>query len=464
MREDRILKRTRKGGQREKGTAMASSSPPSSPMYSAAAAAAASSAYPPPAVGAGTSLVHVGSEPDPTTGAVTVPISLATTFAQASPGKPTGAAHLNNGGRAGFEYGRTNNPTRAAYERALAAAEGGAHGLAFASGMAATVTATHLLKSGDHVVCVDDVYGGTQRYFRRIAAPVYGLTFDFVDVAQPGARERAVAANARTRMVWLESPTNPTLKVCDIAEAARVCRAAGALLVVDNTFLSPFLQRPLALGADIVMHSCTKYVGGHSDVVGGALVTSSDELCERLRFLQNSLGGVPGPQDCYLALRGLKTLHLRMERHCANALAVARLLEAHAAVERVLYPALPSHPQHALAMRQAPRGAGGMITFYVRGGLPAARAFLEALRLFTCAESLGAVESLAESPAVMTHASVPAEVRAQLGISDALIRLSVGVEDLADLEADLVQALEAAAAAGGGGGGGGGVGAAGAKA
>ena len=270
----------------------------------AAAAAMASSAPPTSAAfgsgsfGAGTNLVHVGSEPDALTGAVTVPISLATTFAQRSPGEKLGAGHINNGGRAGFEYGRTNNPTRAAYERALASAEGGAHGLAFASGMAATVTATHLLRSGDHVVCVDDVYGGTQRYFRRIAAPVYGLTFDFVDVAAPGALERAVAANARTRMIWLESPTNPTLKVCDIAEAARVARAAGALLVVDNTFLSPVLQRPLALGADIVMHSCTKYVGGHSDVVGGALVTSSDELCERLRFLQNSLGGVPGPQDC----------------------------------------------------------------------------------------------------------------------------------------------------------------------
>jgi cystathionine gamma-lyase len=406
-----------------------------------------SSSGPSPRFGAGTNLVHVGSEPDPLTGAVTVPISLATTFAQASPGKPSGADHLNNGGRPGFEYGRTNNPTRAAYERALASAEGGAVGLAFASGMAATVTATHLLRSGDHVVCVDDVYGGTQRYFRRVAAPVYGLTFDFVDVTRPGELARAVMANARTRLVWLESPTNPTLKVCDIAEAAAVCRAAGALLVVDNTFMSPALQNPLALGADIVMHSCTKYVGGHSDVVGGALVVNSAELGEKLRFLQNSLGGVPGPQDCYLALRGLKTLHLRMERHCTNALAVARLLEAHAGVERVLYAALPSHPQHALAMRQSPAGAGGMVTFYIRGGVVGARAFLEALRVFTCAESLGAVESLAESPAVMTHASVPPEVRAQLGISDSLVRLSVGVEDIADLEADLLQALDKAAAA-----------------
>jgi cystathionine gamma-lyase len=246
--------------------------------------------------------------------------------------------------------------------------------------------------------------------------------------------------------VWLESPTNPTLKVSDVAAAAAAAHAAGAILVVDNTFLSPFLQRPLALGADVVMHSCTKYIGGHSDVVGGALVTGSDELNERLRFLQNSLGGVPGPQDCYLALRGLKTLHLRMQRHCENALAVARFLEAHAAVERVLYPGLPSHPQFEVAQRQT-SGGGGMITFYVRGGMAAARAFLESVRLFTCAESLGAVESLAESPAVMTHASVPAEVRAQLGISDSLVRLSVGVEDLEDLVADLAQALDKAAEA-----------------
>ena len=396
--------------------------------------------------GAGTNLVHVGSEPDSVTGAVCVPISLATTFAQASPGAPAGAQHINNGGRPGFEYGRTNNPTRAAFERALASAEGGKHGLAFASGMAATVTVTHLLKSGDHVVCIDDVYGGTQRYFRRIAAPCYGVTFDFVDFTTPGALERAIAANPRTRMVWLESPTNPTLKVSDVAAAAAAAHAAGAILVVDNTFLSPFLQRPLALGADVVMHSCTKYIGGHSDVVGGALVTGSDELNERLRFLQNSLGGVPGPQDCYLALRGLKTLHLRMQRHCENALAVARFLEAHAAVERVLYPGLPSHPQFEVAQRQT-SGGGGMITFYVRGGMAAARAFLESVRLFTCAESLGAVESLAESPAVMTHASVPAEVRAQLGISDSLVRLSVGVEDLEDLVADLAQALDKAAEA-----------------
>lgn len=386
--------------------------------------------------------MHVGSEADPVTGAVTVPISLATTFAQSSPGLATGASSLNSHGK-GFEYGRTNNPTRAAYERALAAAEGGKHGLAFASGMAATVTCMHMLSSGDHVVCIDDVYGGTQRYFRRIVVPTYGITFSFVDFTIPGALEAAVKANPKTKLVWLETPTNPTLKVSDIAVAAGIAHAAGALLVVDNTFMSPYLQRPLALGADIVMNSCTKYIGGHSDVVGGALITNSDEINTKLRFLQNSLGGVPGPQDCYLALRGLKTLHIRMQRHCENALACATFLESHPAVEKVLYPGLPSHPQYEVAKKQT-TGAGGMITFYVKGGINAARKFLESIKLFTCAESLGAVESLAESPAVMTHASVPPEVRAQLGISDSLVRLSVGIENVEDLLADLESALKAA--------------------
>ena len=389
--------------------------------------------------------MHVGSEADPVTGAVTVPISLATTFAQSSPGLATGASSLNSHGK-GFEYGRTNNPTRAAYERALAAAEGGEHGLAFASGMAATVTCTHMLSSGDHVVCIDDVYGGTQRYFRRIVVPTYGITFSFVDFTIPGALEAAVKANPKTKLVWLETPTNPTLKVSDIAVAAGIAHAAGALLVVDNTFMSPYLQRPLALGADIVMNSCTKYIGGHSDVVGGALITNSDEINTKLRFLQNSLGGVPGPQDCYLALRGLKTLHIRMQRHCENALACATFLESHPAVEKVLYPGLPSHPQYEVAKKQT-TGAGGMITFYVKGGINAARKFLESIKLFTCAESLGAVESLAESPAVMTHASVPPEVRAQLGISDSLVRLSVGIENVEDLLADLESALKAASSA-----------------
>lgn len=392
-----------------------------------------------PAWGFATRAIHVGSAPDPVTGAVVVPLSLATTFAQPSPGEAPGRDSELSYGR-GFEYSRTNNPTRAAFEKALGAAEGAAHCLAFASGLAATVTVMHLVKSGDHVVCIDDVYGGTQRYFRRILGPTAGVDFTFADLSVPGELERAIRPGA-TKLVWLETPTNPTLKVSDIAACAVTAHSAGALLICDNTFASPFFQRPLALGADISLTSTTKYIGGHSDVVGGALATNNAELATRLRFLQNSLGGVPSPFDCFLALRGLKTLHLRMERHAANALAVAAELEAHAAVERVLYPGLSSHPQHALAARQT-SGAGGMVTFYVKGGLPAARAFLESVRIFTCAESLGAVESLAESPAIMTHASVPPDVRATLGISDALIRLSVGVEDLADILADLRQALD----------------------
>jgi cystathionine gamma-lyase len=396
--------------------------------------------------GFATRAIHVGSGPDAVSGAVVAPISLATTFAQRSPGEPSGVDCALSYGR-GFEYSRTNNPTRASFELAMAAADGAAHCLAFASGLAATVTVLHTVKAGDHVVCIDDVYGGTQRYFRRILGPTAGVEFTFADLASPGELARALRPGA-TKLVWLETPTNPTLKVSDIAVCAAAAHAAGAILVCDNTFASPFFQRPLALGADVVLTSTTKYVGGHSDVVGGTLSTNDAELAARLRFLQNSLGGVPSPFDCFLALRGLKTLHLRMERHAANAAAVAAALEAHPAVERVLYPGLASHPQHALAARQT-TGHGGMVTFYVRGGLPAARAFLEAVRVFTCAESLGAVESLAESPAIMTHASVPPEQKALLGISDALIRLSVGVEDIADILADLHQALDASLRAAG---------------
>lgn len=392
--------------------------------------------------GFATRAIHVGSAPDPVTGAVVAPISLASTFAQRSPGEPPGAGSALSYGR-GFEYSRTNNPTRASFEQAMAAADGAAHCLAFASGLAATVTLLHTVKAGDHVVCIDDVYGGTQRYFRRVLGPTAGVEFTFADLAAAGELERVLRLRpGATKLVWLETPTNPTLKVSDIAACAAAAHAAGAILVVDNTFASPFFQRPLALGADVVLTSTTKYIGGHSDVVGGTLSTNDAELAARLRFLQNSLGGVPSPFDCFLALRGLKTLHLRMERHAANAAAVAAALEAHPAVERVLYPGLASHPQHALAARQT-TGHSGMVTFYVRGGLPAARAFLEAVRVFTCAESLGAVESLAESPAIMTHASVPAEQKALLGISDSLVRLSVGVEDVADILADLRQALDA---------------------
>lgn len=388
--------------------------------------------------GFATNIIHVGSEPDAQTGAVAVPISLATTFAQPSPGVPPGQ-NLDSSYHKGFEYSRTGNPTRAAFERAVAAAESAKHAVAFASGMAATTTILHMLKSGDHVVCIDDVYGGTQRYFRRVAAPVYNISFDFCDFNTPGELEANIKHN--TKLIWLETPTNPTLKITDIEAVAKIAKASGALLVVDNTFMSPFFQNPLKLGADIVMHSVTKYINGHSDVVGGIVATSDDSINEKLRFLQNGIGGVPSPMDCYLALRGLKTLHIRMERHASNAIAIANLLEAHPAVEKVVYPGLPSHPQHDIAKKQM-TGFGGMITFYVKGGITGARAFLENIKVFTCAESLGAVESLAESPVVMTHASVPAEQRAKLGISDSLVRLSVGIENIADLEEDVKQALE----------------------
>lgn len=351
--------------------------------------------------------------------------------------------HLSFG--KGFEYARTNNPTRAAFELAFAASERAAHGLAFASGMAATVTVLHLLQTGQHIVCIDDVYGGTQRYFRTVAKPTYGIDTDFVDMSDMSELRKAIRPDGSTKLIWLETPTNPTLKITDIAAVAAVAKEHGILLVVDNTFMSPFFQNPLDLGADIVMHSVTKYINGHSDVVMGVLAVNDTELNRRLRYLQNGVGAVPSPMDCFLALRGLKTLHLRMERHASNAMAIALMLESHAAVEKVLYPGLPSHPQHELAKRQT-RGHGGMITFYVRGGLSGARTFLENTKLFLCAESLGAVESLAESPALMTHASVPIEQRAKLGISESLIRLSVGVEDVADLLADVRQALDKVAA------------------
>jgi cystathionine gamma-lyase len=309
------------------------------------------------------------------------------------------------------------------------------------------MTVTHLLETGDHVVAIDDVYGGTQRYFRRCVTPTYGITFDFVDFTDLDAVRTAVG-KGRTKMMWLETPTNPTLKITDIESIAAIARGIGAILVVDNTFMSPYFQNPLELGADIVLHSITKFIGGHSDVVGGAVITRSDELAERLRFLQNTIGAIPGPSDAYLALRGLKTLHVRMERHQRNATAVAHFLEAHENVSRVLYPGLESHPQHEVAARQM-RGFGGMITFYIKGGLEGARTFLENLEIFTLAESLGAVESLAESPAIMTHASVPEDHRRAIGITDDLIRLSVGIEDEEDLIADIAQALEIAAAASG---------------
>ena len=379
--------------------------------------------------GVGTIAIHAGQDPDAQTGAVCVPISLATTFAQASPGVTKG-----------FEYSRTHNPTRGAYEVQVAALEKAKHCCAFSSGMAATVAVVQaLLRSGDHVVSIDDVYGGTQRYFRRICQPSMGLSFDFVDL---DTELDAAIKPGRTKMIWCETPTNPTLKLSDIRAIAAVARRHSCHLVVDNTFMSPYFQNPLELGATLVTHSVTKYINGHSDVVGGVVCTSDDAIAEKLRFVQNSIGAVPSPFDCYLAMRGLKTLHVRMAQHARNAQAAAEFLQGHPAVEKVLYPGLPSHPQHELAKAQM-HGFGGMITFYVKGGLPKARAVLENFKLFALAESLGAVESLAESPAIMTHASVPPEHRAKVGITDGLIRLSVGIEGTPDIIDDLESALAA---------------------
>ena len=373
--------------------------------------------------------IHGGQAVEPVTGAVMPPIFQTSTYAQRSPGE-----------HSGFEYSRTQNPTRFALERAIAALEGGRFGLAFASGCAATTTVIQLLDAGDHVIAGDDIYGGTFRLFDKVMRR-RGHRFSFVDPRDLAAVEAAF--EAETKLLWLETPTNPMLKLGDIAAISAMCRQRGVLLAVDNTFMTPVFQRPLALGADLVVHSTTKYIGGHSDVVGGAIATASAELHERLHFLQNSCGAVPGPQDCYLSLRGLKTLPLRMQRHADNAQRVAELLEAHAKVERVIYPGLASHPQHELAKRQM-SGFGGMVSFYLKGGLDAARRFLEAVRVFTLAESLGGVESLIEHPAIMTHASVPAPQRAALGIADGFVRASVGVEHIDDLVADLEQALAAA--------------------
>lgn len=378
--------------------------------------------------GLGTRAIHAGQSPDPSTGAVMTPIYATSTYVQSSPG-----VHQ------GFEYSRSHNPTRFAYERCVAALEGGSRGFAFASGLAATATVLDSLDSGSHVICMDDVYGGTFRLFERVRRRSAGLDFSFVDLNDMAALEAAVKPN--TRLVWCETPTNPLLKIVDIARLAEFCRKRGILLAVDNTFSSPILQRPLEHGAHLVMHSATKYLNGHSDIVGGMVVVGDDaELAEKLTFLQNAVGGVQGPFDSFLALRGLKTLHLRMKAHCENAQALAEWLEQHPAIERVIYPGLASHPQHELAKRQMD-GFGGMVTILLKGGYEAARRFCERTQLFALAESLGGVESLVNHPAVMTHASVPPERRAELGIGDNLVRLSVGVEDLADLRAELEGAL-----------------------
>jgi cystathionine gamma-lyase len=376
-----------------------------------------------------TRAIHAGQRPDPTTGAIMTPVYLTSTYVQESPGK-----------HQGFEYSRTRNPTRDALEGCLASLEGGKHGLAFASGLAASDCVLHLLESGDHVLYADDVYGGTFRIFDKVFRR-QGLQFTAVDMTDPKNVERAMTP--KTRLVWIETPTNPTLKLADLAAIAAIAKARGARSLADNTFATPWAQRPLESGIDLVLHSTTKYLNGHSDVVGGAVVTNDDDLASRLRFLQNAVGGVPGPLDSFLVLRGLKTLHVRMERHEKNAARVAQFLVGHPMVERVTYPGLPSHPQHALAKRQM-RGFGGMLNFWIRGGLPAARRFLETVKLFACAESLGGVESLIEHPAIMTHASVPPEARKTLGIDDAFIRISVGIEHEDDLLADLSRALDAA--------------------
>ena len=376
--------------------------------------------------GFSTRAIHAGQSPDPTTGAVVVPIYQTSTYAQDAVGK-----------HRGYEYARTGNPTRAALEQCIASLEGGAHGLAFASGMAAEAAVMQLLKPGDHTVAVDDLYGGTYRLFRRVLEPM-GLSFSFVDGSDLAAVEKSLTE--RTRMVWIESPTNPLLKLVDIEAVSKLAHARQMLVVVDNTFMSPYFQRPLSLGADIVVHSATKYLGGHSDVIGGTLVVNREDLFERLAFLQNAVGGVPGPMDAWLVLRGLKTLAIRMREHDSNARLVAEFLRGHRQVTRVFYPGLADHPQRDLARRQM-SGFGGMISFEVKGGLEPARRVVERTHLFTLAESLGGVESLIELPAAMTHASIPAEARRAHGVADGLVRVSVGIEDANDLVSDLDQAL-----------------------
>lgn len=374
--------------------------------------------------------IHAGQKPDPSTGAIMTPIYASSTYVQSSPGQ-----------HQGYEYSRTQNPTRAAYEACVASLEDGVRGFAFASGMAATATLLELLDSGSHVICMDDLYGGTYRLFENVRKRSAGLDFSFVDMRDPAAIEAAI--RPETRMIWVETPTNPVLKLVDLEAVAAIGKKHGILTVADNTFATPIVQQPLNMGIDIVMHSATKYLNGHSDMVGGVVVIGDDEaLADRVAYLQNSVGAVSGPFDSFLAMRGLKTLALRMERHCQSALALAEWLEARPEVEKVAYPGLASHPQHDLAKRQM-RGFGGMITIWLKGGLDESRVFLENCDLFALAESLGGVESLIEHPAIMTHASVPRENREQLGISDSLIRLSVGIEDLPDLKADLDKAFKA---------------------
>jgi cystathionine beta-lyase/cystathionine gamma-synthase len=375
-----------------------------------------------------TRCIHAGQEPDPTTGAVMMPIYATSTYVQQSPG-------VNKG----YDYARTKNPTRMAFERCIADLEGGSAGFAFASGLAAISTTLECLDHGSHVISVDDLYGGSRRLFERVRKRSMGLEVSYLDLADLGAIEAAIRPN--TRLIWVETPTNPLLKLVDLERVAAIARRRGIWAAADNTFASPYVQRPLEHGFDLVVHSTTKYLNGHSDMVGGvAIVADNADLAERLKFLQNAVGAIQGPFDSFLALRGLKTLALRMERHCASGLKIAAWLERHPKVRRVFYPGLASHPQHALAKKQM-RAFGGMISAELNGTLDDARRFLERCQLFALAESLGGVESLIEHPALMTHGSVPADVRAALGISDTLVRLSVGIEDPDDLIADLDAAL-----------------------
>lgn len=377
-------------------------------------------------LGFNTLTIHAGQDPDKETGAVMPPIYQTSTYAQNSLGENTG-----------YEYSRTANPTRTPYENCVATLEGGKYGLAFASGMAAIDAIVHLLQPGDHIVCCDDVYGGTYRILERVYKKM-GIHSTFVDMSDLKKTEQAFTN--KTKLVWMESPTNPLLKIFDIIEITKLAKSHNALSIVDNTFMSPYFQQPMTLGADIVVHSVTKFMNGHSDVIGGVIILNDDKIYEDLKFIQNAVGGVPGPMDCYFVMRGLKTLHVRMQRHDENGMKIAKFLEGHPNIERVIYPGLDSHPQHELAKKQM-SGYGGMITLLIKGGISETKSFLEKVNIFTLAESLGGVESLIEHPAIMTHASIPKDVRESLGIYDNLVRVSVGIEDSKDLIADLDQAL-----------------------
>ncbi|MGA0560515.1 cystathionine gamma-synthase [Larkinella sp. VNQ87] len=374
-----------------------------------------------------TKAIHAGVEPDPTTGAIMTPIYQTSTYVQESPGK-----------HKGYEYARTQNPTRTVLQNNLAALENGKHGICYASGLAATDAILKLFKPGDEIIASSDLYGGTYRIMVRVFQE-FGLKFKFIGLEDPSALETAITP--ATKMVWIETPTNPLLRIVDIQAIAAITKVKNVLLAVDNTFASPYLQNPLDLGADIVLHSVTKYLGGHSDTVMGAIVLNDDDMAQRLAFIQNACGAVPGPQDCFLVLRGIKTLHLRMQRHCENALKIAHYLSQHSKVSRVNYPGLENHPQHELAKRQM-RGFGGMVSFELHGdSLPEAVRVMESFQVFSLGESLGGVESLCTHPASMTHASIPKAEREKNGLKDTLIRLSVGVEDVDDLIADLAQAI-----------------------